>query len=434
MSEQYDFDEVGSALPDIKTVARWQHWVKTQVRVGIELEKEGTVQMNLGTQLSPSGSYDRLTQYNVVNVVFDGSVHGGTEVLVCGTNENFSTAHRKMVELHGVLHRAGLSAGLSAGMHYHLLAAQDDAMPEVILKNLYQLVRRYYAGLLYLTSTSPVRRGRTQGDLADIGITRARYPHFYSADHLGITPTGRTMPQLKQALHERAGRYCAFNMGLLDGSTKDLTHFQDGHVSRFHVEFRWPDSSDSPAQIVAQGFLFRALMMKAVELSRFGVMQADSDATQWEQNKDAVAVMTRGDNLGGTRSFDEMVAFAKAQARMLIVALRSHLLNIDGSSMAVLEEMVEKPVWQRRREGRSWSKVERQLMPRERQMNAEAEDVLRVIMLQQVTGADSAKEWKTQVAEHLGMARPRVMASVKRVEHQVSLVFDRKLGTYVVVW
>lgn len=428
MAEQYTFSEAEKALTDIKELMRWQHWVKTQVRVGCELEKEGNPRENLVSLLSPTQTYDRLGKYNVVNVVRDPSVRGGTEVLVCGTNEAFSTAHQKMTELHKLFKRVGLKAGPTAGMHYHLVASQDDDMPEVILKNLYQLVRRYYSGLLYLTSTG-----------GNPGVTRDRNMSFYHTLHLSLTPSARTMLQVKREMNSRPGRvarYCAFNMGYMDGTIKDLMRFNDdGSVARFHVEFRWPDSSDSPAQVVAQMYLFRALLMKAVELSRFGVMNADSDADQWAKNKQAVIGLAEGRIFGaGTPEEFDPVPFAQEEARKLVSALRNHLLNIDGSSLRILEEVVETPVWRRRREGHSWDRVERNLLPRDRQLNEDSEQVLRAVLLQQVTGAGSAKEWKSKAADTLGLKRARVVSAVKRIEHQVQMVFDRSAGTYMVVW
>ncbi len=432
MAEQYQFAEVEKALTDIKELMRWQHWVKTQVRVGVELEKEGTPREHLLGILNPSHSYDKLGKYNVVNVVHDGSVRGGNEILVCGTNEAFSTAHHKMTELHKLFKRVGLKAGPTCGMHYHLVASQDDDMPEVILKNLYQLVRRYYAGLMYLTSTG------TGGP-----VTRSTDMHFYAPSHLGITPNGRTMAEVKSLLFQRNGRYGAFNMGTFDQdhpagvpALKNLMRFNaDGSVERFHVEFRWPDSTDSPAQIVAQMYLFRALLMKAVELSRFGVMQADSDTEQWTKNKAAVQYMAGGRTHGSDGPDSGFsIGFAREEASKLLTALRSHLLNIDGSSLAVLEEVISKAVWERRREGHSWDRVERNLLPRERQLNEDSEQILRAVLLQQVTGAKSAKDWKTKAAEALGLKRQRVVSAVKRVEHQVQMVFDRAAGTYMVVW
>ena len=237
-----------------------------------------------------------------------------------------------------------------------------------------------------------------------------------------------------------ATRYCAFNMGVTnEGTAKDLMHFDaEGNVTRFHVEFRFPDGSDSPAQVVSQMFLFRALLMKAVELSQFGVLKADSDREKWNQNKEAVAVLqgdTQGFSFESTRvTFDEAVAFAKQDAKNLLTSLRSHLMNIDGASLNVLQAIVEKPVWQRRAERMTWKRIERSLMPAERVVEGLQQDIIRLISLNQLTGIKNIANWKFAASRALGVSQVELVNAFRTLEKNVRLDFDRELGSYIVMW
>jgi len=293
------------------------------------------------------------------------------------------------------------------------------------LKNLYQLMRRYYSALLYLTGTNNTTSS----------IVRASDMDFFQPTHLRVSPLGQHMKDVKEQIYGHATRYCAFNMGTTDGGRKDLMRFRYNDIQRFHVEFRFPDASDVPAQIVAQMFLFRALMMKAVELSRFGVIKlgdANNDGL-WTKNKNAVKVLGTGDTSGGM-TFAEAEEFAKGDARNLLKALRPILMNIDGSSIHVLNEMVERPVWRRRRSRQAWNTIERELLPREHQLDDVAEKLLKAITLQSVTGFKQMAHWKTAAATFIGVPQNLIVNALRQIAQEVKLEFDAELGTYTVVW
>ena len=221
------------------------------------------------------------------------------------------------------------------------------------------------------------------------------------------------MKKVKISTDTLVGRYCAFNMGPTSGD-KNLMQFDvsGNNVTRFHVEFRFPDGSDSPAQVVSQMFLFRALLMKAVELSQFGVLKVDSNREKWNKKKQAV-VLLQGDSesisLVGTEpgdarieTFEQAVAFAKQDAKNLLTWLRSHLMNIDGASLNVLQAIVEKPVWKRRAERMTWKRIEKSLMPVERVVEGLQQDILRLISLNQLTGVKNIANWKYAASQALG--------------------------------
>ena len=444
--ERFEFDEQEHKLVDVKAVRRWMTWAKTQVRIGIELEKAGSVSGHGGFEgqrrrgeferaLQATRDYEILSEFNVVRLTHDGSVSGeGHEILVTGTIEDFATAHRKMVALHKLFETYRLRADSSCGMHYHLIAAQNSVeMPDIIVKNLYQLVRRYYPALLYMTGTTG-----SDGHVVRHTPESDRPTYFMSAAHMNISPLGRSMSAVKNSIVESVNRYCAFNMGDGEGDNKDLMFFDGNNVARFHVEFRFPDASDSPAQIVAQMFLFRALLMKAVELSQYGVVKVDSDHVKWSKTKEAVVALQGDDyrlNFDSTgMTFEQAVEFARTDAKNLLWSLRSHIINVDGESWNVLFSMVEKPVWTRRVGRRTWKAIEDALMPREAVLEGVAQNLLRLISLNQLTGIKNIANWKYAAGQALGVTQNELISAFRRLESQVKLDFDRQLGSFVAVW
>jgi hypothetical protein len=454
--DTFEFDETETRLTDLKELRRWMTWVKTQVRVGIELEKAGSVRGgrngSFAGALQASDSYERLGAFNVLNLVHDGSVNGGgNEILVVGNVEDFSTSHRKMTGLHAVFKQYGLRVDESCGMHYHLVAAQDDVLPGIVVKNFYQLVRRYYGGLLYMTATTgrrairaPRARRYTYPTPTSAvaprplppGITRKGMRSYAKSTFLGITPLGKSMASVKSEIRDRYG---AFNMGEQDNGSKDLMRFgANGSITRFHVEFRFPDASDSPAQIVSQMFLFRALLLKAVELSQFGVIKVDSNGTRWVKSKQVVNLLTTSENswepLPGEMTFDEAVEFAKNDAENLLRSLRSSIQSIDGESYDILQAIIEKPVWKRREEHQQWRRIEKTLMPSERVLEGVEQNLLRFISLNRLTGVKNIQHWKHDVAQKLGVTDNQLISAFRKLEKQVTLDFDRTLGSFVVRW
>ncbi len=99
---RFDFAEAGTKISP-QEARKWVHYFRTQLRVGYELEKAGSVyRESLRTALKPTHDFEQLSRYNVVDVVYDGSVEGETEVLVTGTNEDSLTLHGKLTRLHSV--------------------------------------------------------------------------------------------------------------------------------------------------------------------------------------------------------------------------------------------------------------------------------------------------------------------------------------------
>jgi len=442
--EKFGFEDSDTRITDLKEIRRWTTWVKTQVRIGIELEKGGRARTPLGSPslhdaVQSTSNYDRLGPMNVNNIVRDVSVSGdGNEILVTGNIEDFATAHRKMAALHELLRKYKLKVNNTCGMHYHLIAAQDDNMPEIILKNFYQLVRRYYAALIYMTSTTGLattgRRRRYYAPPVG-GIIRGGASNYAARGFLGISPVTKDMSVIKQEIIGKSGRYGGFNMG--DGSRgKDLMKFDvdSGRVvvSRFHVELRFPDGSDSAAQVVAQMFLFRALLLKAVELSQFGVLKVNSDENKWTMNKNAAAAFY---GFSFEMTLAQAAEFAKNDAESLLKSLRSALMSIDGESYTVLEKIIETPVWKRRRENKqSWLRIEKTLMPPKRVLQGMEDNLLRLITLNEITGFKTMQHWKHEAATRLNVTDGQLVGAFRKLERQVRLDFDRTTGTFLAVW
>lgn len=403
-------------------VRKFVHYFKSTLRIGVELEKDNRHGRGseLTQRLEPTRDYNCLGRYGVYDVVSDGSLsHNGREVLVIGANEEFHAWHKRMKAIHEILSELGYHETPKCGMHYHMLCVQKEMVPEVVLKNLYNLVR-YYADAFMWVASCQKGPGKNRG--------LSRWSSF--SKMMTKSPAGKSVRQLAQNL---GGRYVAFNIadrGYYAHRRGDVSMMQGsgGHLSSFHVEFRWPDASDSPAHIVALGNLFRALVLKAVELSEFGVVQVDANRQEWQSLKERVQRMSQGYPL---TEMDQQIAIAKA--KQLTKTVRNQLLSFDGSTVEVLEKISVTPPSVLRDNGRSWSKIESHYYPKSMRMTDANRELRTAIVRQVVVGCKRKRDWEKQMAQHLNVGsfetvRDRVDALRRK---GMNLHWDKDIGTYL---
>lgn len=411
------FAETQDAL-NLKEVRKWVHYFRTQLRVGYEMEKAGYASFqDVERAVRPTNSYDRLSRYNVVRVVSDGSVQGsGIEVLVIGANEDSLTLHGKLTRLQEVFTQFGLKAHKSCGQHYHLIASQADEIPQIILKNFYQLVRANYAGLLSMTSVGNGTSARTSY------ITRSRGMEYANPQHMRVSPIGRDMGEV---LRMQRGRYVAFNMQTR--GDRSQTFGGNGNATDFHLELRFPDSSDAPAQTLALDRLFRAMVIKAAELSLRGVIQVDADRETWEKTKSVAEALQSATDIGP----DEF-EFAIEQAQALVDLVAEH---VDDVALPILRSVAKSPVWKMRRNwGNSWARVEQELLPRDQAMEALETRILEAAVVHEFMGVRTETEWQEQLAEAIRAEQDDIRKAVSRLKRAKKLEFDRRRGDYRTRW
>jgi len=417
---------------DGQTVQKYIHYFKTNLIIGTELEKHNDydddvsshVDQRLDSRLLPTHSYSELGEYGVYKIESDGSICG-REVLVIGTNENFASWHERMTKVHEVLEDLKYYAERDCGMHYHLLCPQRQRVPQVIMKNYIQLLRKYADALIWITSaqTKP-------------GMNRGLNEYSKWSSMMKRTPTRRTLRKYRDWIMENAngGHYEAVNIcqrGYFADHQQLFGFDREGNMTNWHIELRFPDANDSPAVICAIGNLFRAMLIKAVEMSEYGVLTVDSDGDQWRETKDRVGRMSNGLPVAVV---DQSVC--KVKAKELISLVKNALLSFDGDSIRVLTRLAEKPTSVLRSIGKDWDEIERYYLPPTALRETPKMKRLRqAIALQVVTRCESVREWETKMANHLGISSwetlRRQLYNLKEIRN---IVWDKSVGAYLLVY
>ena len=415
-----------------QAVDKYIHYFKTNLVIGTELEKhndwedwdEDSMTSRLNQALNPTHSYEHLGEYGVYRVEDDGSICG-KEVLVIGTNENFFSWHERMTMVHDKLKQYGFYAESDCGMHYHLLCPQKQRIPSIVFKNYIQLLRKYADALIWLTSAQR-KEGQNRG--------LQEYSKF--TNFMKRTPTRRTFEKYRRWFldHCDGGHYEAVNFcqrGYYAGNETLMHIDRNGDLANWHIELRFPDANDSPAVICSIGNLFRAMLIKAVEMSEYGVLTVDSDSGSWTETKDRVFRMS----IGNVPTEADMVA-CKAKARELLDLVRNALLSFDGDSIQVLARLVEKPVSVLRANGKDWEDIEDYyLPPNSTRETAKMRHLRQAIALQAVTGCSTVREWETKMANHLGLSSWETLRRrVYSLKEKRNIVWDKDVGAYLIVY
>ncbi len=408
----------------------WKDLLYRTVKIGTEVEfalpkgvRKEDMTPGLVDALKPSRDLDSLGPYGVFDVV---SEHCGIEIRVLGRQPYYRALLQQYRDLFAQL-PAGIRARPTCGLHYHVLAVGlAEPMPEIILANVWNLTRRYAPELRFLTSA---------GDRPEALCRRRNY-----CSHLEMvrwTPGSNTMLEIQQRLRES-------HVVPMHNNFINLEHVvfhADGSVRVLHYENRFPDADLSPASIVAKAFLFLALLLKAVELSQYGVIHVGKLA-EWRRKCQLLDWLSNND--GPLASSDtgqvtpEVIEELRAGCRELLELLKPVLARFEHNpSFEVLSLLAETPVSLLRASGRSWSDVEALLAERAAIEGGELDQtdrrLLRQIDLLELTGFSSVEAWQWNAARDLFLTPQELERRLSRLEKWRPMRWDAALGSLVFV-
>ena len=270
----------------------WKDLFYRSVKIGTELEvappkgsDRPSFEAAVQQALNPSGSLDQLGLNGVLDV---SPEHCGIEIRVIGRQPQFQAIRQQYASIMDVLLRNGARArptcggggGGGGGLHFHILTpALAEAVPEIILANLWNLTRRYAPELKFLTSGGETRQGLCRH--------RQYNSHLEMVNH---SPSLESMAEIQQAL--RASHVVPQHQNFFNLENSSFT--AAGDVQPFHLEFRFPDADISPVSVTAKTFLFLAMLLRAVDLSQYGLIHVGY-VTSWQRKKHLLNLLSNND-------------------------------------------------------------------------------------------------------------------------------------------
>ncbi len=352
--------------------------------------------------------------YRMAKDIIDTSVKRGAYI-----NERCS------IHMHGLASYYGKVPG-SGGSNSSKISEMERSLPEIVLANFHQLIRRYQNAITWMTSGLNEPNRLTRWEKFRVSV-------------LGISAVHNNMRQVRDEVSSHAGgnKYGWANYKFCD--------FDDnGAVKRLHVEVRAMDGLLSPSAVSACACMYYALFIKAVELSRYGIMSVGDDA--WKKQADTVknAIMNNksdykdGDKYGrfsDTSKLHKYTDILVAESFELISQLK-HILAPVGPAYDVLEKLAESPCSIRRCDGLEWEQIEDQLVVKLTEEGKFEYEITKIIDTRGVSKVENIQAWMDQVAENLQNNKDLGLTneSLEEISDKVAMHVEDKQSNGEMIW
>ena len=360
----------------------------------------------LSKELHPNNTYGLIGETGVHSITTDGSLLGGkgVEIITVGRRIDYWEFYKmaKNINSHTVARGGYLNERCS--IHMHLLASYygkivsdseslsipvrvselEKDMPEIILSNLHQLTRRYQNAMTWMMMGLDTPERLTRWEKFRVSV-------------LPISAIVNSMVSVKEQVADAAGgnKYGWINYNRVEFNST-------GDIRRFHVEFRACDSFLSHSAIAAIACMYYALLIKAVEISRYGIVEVGDKGwlTQTQNVKNALMNNMKGyqdgDRFSNTPNLFKYYNLLTAEALDLVRQLKHILIQI-GPSYEVLEKLAEKPIALRRCEGQTWEQIEEDIEVIVNEEGHIEEAIREIIDLRHISECKNISEWVNNV-------------------------------------
>jgi len=407
----------------------WKDLLFRSIKIGTEVEvaipkgmDRPVFENEIISLLKPSGTYDLLGQSGVISV---SPEHCGIEIRVIGRQPYYRALHDQYRELTELLLARGARARSTCGLHFHIITPNlAEPVPEIILANLWNLVRRYSPELRFITSCGESRSGLCR-----------RRNHTSHVEMVRHSPIHTTMQEIQKELHESTvvpEHQNFFNL-------ENIGFTEDGDIYPFHLEFRFPDADLSTTSITAKTFLFLAMVLKSVNLSQYGVIHVGK-IVPWRRKVELLNLLSNNEGALATSDTsqvtDDMLDELRQGCHELLDLLEPIFDGFeDNPSFEVLETLAETPVSLLRCAGRDWNSVEAFLSQRAQLASSSIDEIEQKLMqhieFEDWQGARSVEEWNWHAASELYLTPQDLEAHLHNIEKLRGVRWNERLGTLV---
>lgn len=398
-------------------------------------------------KFNPSGSYGIINESGVHGVVTDGSLLGkkGMEVITTGRRVDYHEFYKMSANIISESVGRGAYTNERCSIHMHILNSYygkvagttqtgpntkiselERSLPEIVLANAHQLFRRYQNAITWMTTGLDTPDHLTRWEKFRVSI-------------LDISAVPNNMREVCEKVVQQSGgnkygwanyKFCEFD--------------KLGDVRKLHVEIRTMDGLLSPSAVAAVACLYYAIFIKAVEISRYGVLETGgsdwltqanaikstllNNCTTWEDG-------TKNGRFSDTSEIAKYTEVLVSESFELISQLK-HILSSVGPAYNVLEKLAESPCSIRRCDGLSWEEIESQLLVELTEEGIFEYELKKIIDTREVKGAKDLQEWTNNVAsiirsnEEIGM----VNESIEEIAEKVGSHFLDKQSNGEMIW
>lgn len=403
-----------------------------------------TVRREMSELFNPTGFVGNVGKSGALEVKKDNSLqhNGGIEIPTVGRRVHWNSFYQMCKDIIDPIVGRGGYVNERCGQHFHILAGYfkknvaariselEEPLPEIVLANLHQLHRRYELAMFWIMSggdqmESLTRWARFRQSLYRFSALRNRMQRVQKELAQHIVCMGGTNQNGKYA--SVAYHFCEFD--------------RNGDVDTFHIENRIADGCLSPAVITAWAMLTYALVLKAVRLSQYGIMEV-GDQEFAGLSKQARPHLIDGERRSwdGSRKADTsgigpFIPFMRESAKEMVQLLKPELNNM-GPAFNILLELADRPVSIRRVEGDSWAKIESDLYgpyakAGEENHYANEDEIRELIDLAGIVECEDVDSWIEEVSANLGQEPGAVAEAVHRLLETGRYRWSEAIGSLI---
>jgi len=382
----------------------------------------------------------------VLEVKKDNSLinNGGIEIPTVGRRVHWNSFYRMCKDIVDPIAARGGFTNERCGQHYHILAGYfggnrigrtvselEKPLPEIVLANLHQLHRRYELAMFWIMSagTSPASLTRW----AKFRQSLRRFSALHSRMGKIQAEMAETIIGMNSASNQK-GKYAsvAYHFCKFD---------EKGDVETFHIENRIGDGAMSPAVTTAWAMLCYALVLKAVRLSQYGVMEDGSDAYR-AKIKEIQPHLIDGERrdwgeqrTANTTGLHPHIPWLRENAIEMVNWLKPELSNL-GPAYDILTSLAGKPCSLRLCEGQTWDQIENDLygpfaQRGEDAKSLNADEIREVVDLGGIMDCAHLEMWIEEVAAYLGQNPPMVADTVHQLIQNGELRWSDPVGALI---
>lgn len=414
----------------------WKDLFYRTIKIGTELEAappkgvSDTAEFinKVEKALSPSGSMELLGSNGVFDIVKE---HCGIEIRVIGRQPHFRVLQKQYQQIMETLSSLQARIRPTCGLHFHVLTpGLAEPVPEIILANLWNVTRRYAPELRFITSC---------GDSRDALCRRRNHTsHLEMVRH---SPINFSMAEIHQKLKESL--IVQEHQNFLN--LEHLAFNPDGSILPFHLEFRFPDADLSATSVTAKTFLFFAMILKAVDLSQYGVIHVGK-IKPWRRKTELLDWISNNDGSLATsdtsRISDEVLEELRNGGRELLDLLsptfewfHDSTLSFTNPALEVLNSLAEQPISLLRCAGYNWQEIETYLNNKINHNRTTAEGLdqrlMQRIELGEWTNLPSKEAWQWHAARELFLTPQELEGKLAHLHTVRGLRWEPKRGTLV---
>jgi hypothetical protein len=337
--------------------------------------------------LYPSNFVGETGKYGVLLVTKDGSLveDGGVEIPTVGRRPHFPTIYRMCERIIDECTSRGAYVNHRTSLHVHVLAGYLDSnpvdkadngrtsrmtvselekpVPEIILDNFHQLIRRFQNALVWMSAAV------YEPEKYKHSITR------WGRFRQSLVPFSAIQNRMASIIKDMRSNYKKVHgIGTNTFINYSLVKFDpDYNISTFHVEGRFMDGTLSPAAVTAFAILHYALVLKAIELSRYGILESFDSSELSRAKEIQAALMNReaqgwdSDRISDNSELDPYIPILKEESKELVYLLKG-VLEKFPPAFDILMKLADKPIAYRLKDygkkidSDTWKAIERDII------------------------------------------------------------------------